>query len=560
MIIPRQNLEWKSWLDKYFRWFLLLGILVNISGLFITILEPDGALYATIAKTIAQTGDFINLKVGGKDWLDKPHFPFWMAALFYKLFGINSFAYKFPAFLFWAIGGRYTYIFAKSIYGKGIAQLAVLIYVCAAHLVISNNDVRAEPYLTGLCIGSVFHFYKASQQKIGMHIIYGSFLAALAIMTKGPFILITISGGFIADWILKKDWKQFINLRWYLAALLIAVFIVPELYCLYIQFDLHPGKIVFGHTGVSGIRFFFWDSQFGRFFNTGPIKGSGDPLFYFHTLLWAFLPWPLLLYMGIAVKCRNIIRKDLAFEYVTLGASLTSLVIFSLSRFQLPHYLNQLFPFFAIIVAEYLYNLKSSIVKRVFVIIQNSIAGILLMLVVFLVFFIRFKSWLFLVAIFLILAIFIFLLRSKEGRLVNAITRSLLAAMVAYSFINMVLYPWLMNFQAGSRAAFYINKMSWNSTVYMPEQGAQSWSLEFYSKQPVVRINLDCLKSGGDSKALLFVQPGIYDTLLKRGYKGKILEEFPYYHISQLAGDFLYYKTRPQLLEQYKLVVLGDTK
>src|SRR5882757_740053 len=105
MVISKHDPGWKDWLNKHFRWLLLLGILTNITGLFVTILEPDGALYATIAKTIAQTGDFINLKVGGKDWLDKPHFPFWMAALSFKIFGINGFAYKLPALLFWAIGG-----------------------------------------------------------------------------------------------------------------------------------------------------------------------------------------------------------------------------------------------------------------------------------------------------------------------------------------------------------------------------------------------------------------------------------------------------------------------
>src|SRR5205085_1348008 len=100
-----QTTRWNLWLDKYFKWFLLTGILVNISGLFITILEPDGCLYATISKTIAQTGDFINLKFNGQDWLDKPHFPFWMAAFSFKIFGIGTFGYKFPALLFWAMGG-----------------------------------------------------------------------------------------------------------------------------------------------------------------------------------------------------------------------------------------------------------------------------------------------------------------------------------------------------------------------------------------------------------------------------------------------------------------------
>jgi hypothetical protein len=78
------NAGWESWLQKWFVRLLIPAILVNAGGLLIDILEPDGALYATIAKTIARSGDFINLYVDGKDWLDKPHFPFWMAALSFR--------------------------------------------------------------------------------------------------------------------------------------------------------------------------------------------------------------------------------------------------------------------------------------------------------------------------------------------------------------------------------------------------------------------------------------------------------------------------------------------
>jgi 4-amino-4-deoxy-L-arabinose transferase-like glycosyltransferase len=92
LIIDPHKAEWETWLQKWFVPLLVPAILVNAGGLLIPILEPDGALYATIAKTIARTGDFVNLYVDGKDWLDKPHFPFWMAALSMRIFGINGFA------------------------------------------------------------------------------------------------------------------------------------------------------------------------------------------------------------------------------------------------------------------------------------------------------------------------------------------------------------------------------------------------------------------------------------------------------------------------------------
>ena len=98
MIDPHSS-SWETWLNKWFIRLLIPAILVNVSGLFIRIIEPDGALYATIARTIAETGDLINLRVEGKDWLDKPHFPFWMAAISFRVFGISSFAYKLPALL-----------------------------------------------------------------------------------------------------------------------------------------------------------------------------------------------------------------------------------------------------------------------------------------------------------------------------------------------------------------------------------------------------------------------------------------------------------------------------
>ncbi|HWV29848.1 MAG TPA: hypothetical protein VN038_09360 [Dyadobacter sp.] len=63
-------------LNRYFPWLLLAGILLNLPGLWLDIIEPDGALYATIAKHIVLHNDWLNLYGDGHDWLDKPHFPF----------------------------------------------------------------------------------------------------------------------------------------------------------------------------------------------------------------------------------------------------------------------------------------------------------------------------------------------------------------------------------------------------------------------------------------------------------------------------------------------------
>lgn len=543
---------WQYWLNRWFYPLLTAGILINASGLFLTILEPDGALYALIAKTIAQTGDFINLTVEGKDWLDKPHFPFWMAALSYKVFGINSFAYKLPALLFWAMGAWYTWKLGHAFYRKSVAQLSVLIYMTAAHLVISNNDVRAEPYLTGLIAGSVFHYYRALTKKISWHLVAGSLLAACAVMTKGPFVLITIGAGFIVDWMVKKDWKQFLHPRWWLALLLTGIFILPELYCLYRQFDAQPQKLVFGTTGVSGLRFFFWDSQFGRFFNTGPIKGSGDPFFYFHTLLWAFLPWSLLLYAAIGWTIKTFRDRQLHPEYINLGTVVISFLVFSLSRFQLPHYINILFPFFAILLAQYLFSVRSEKTMRAIQWVQQSLNVLLVLLVIVVVYFFR-PPHLFLLSFYisvLVLGIYKWLIpvTAGEHRMTAVFGSSFIVGVLLYGFLNFFFYPPLLRYQSGSEAASYINRLPPGMPVGL--YGENSYSFAFYLDSPVHYW------SGADIQnvrgpVLVFTTRRWLDSLSANGATVAPLRHFPHFHISQLTGRFIDHRTRAEATEDY---------
>jgi 4-amino-4-deoxy-L-arabinose transferase-like glycosyltransferase len=63
----------------------------------------------------------------GTDWLDKPHFPFWITAISFKLFGISNWSYKLPAIIFTLIGALYTWKFAIRLYAdKIIANWSVL--------------------------------------------------------------------------------------------------------------------------------------------------------------------------------------------------------------------------------------------------------------------------------------------------------------------------------------------------------------------------------------------------------------------------------------------------
>jgi 4-amino-4-deoxy-L-arabinose transferase-like glycosyltransferase len=347
--------------SKAVRLLIGLTLIANALGMLCPVLiSGDANAYASVARHIAQHDDWINLFLNGTDWLDKPHFPFWVTALFFKLLGIRAFSYVLPGFLFHLLGGYYTYRIARLFYDRGVALLALLVYFTALHLMMSTIDVRAEVYLTGLIMPACYYWLRFDESPKAKYLLAGAVCTACAVMTKGLFVLATIGSGLVCSWASKKEWRKFLNPKWLLALALTFFFILPELVALYLQFDLHPEKVVFRRQSVSGLRFFFWDSQFGRFFNSGPIKNtSGNHLFYVVTFLWTFLPWSaafLCAAYDTIRRSRRLEAADRAKSFFLYGSFAIPLIIFSATRYQYDYYLDILLPFAAIISAKYLHD------------------------------------------------------------------------------------------------------------------------------------------------------------------------------------------------------------
>ena len=391
----------KSLNNKLIRLFIVFSIIfIIILGMFSPVLSSNDAyFYANISKNIVINNDWINLTFNHNDWLDKPHLTFWLTAIFYKIFGIKTFSYIFAGVSFFLLGGVFTFKLAKIIFAsKEVALLATLIYFTSLHLLTSVIDVRAEVYLLFFITASCYYWYKyyyTTNINIKL-LLKGSVFTACAVMVKGIFVLVSIFGGILFLMLYKKDMKSLLSKKWLYASSLIFLFIFPELYTLFIQFDLHPEKLVFGKSHVSGIRWFFWDSQFGRFFNFGPInvghKSWSHYFFYFHTYLWSFLPWSIIFIIALwdTIKSFKLSNDVLQTQIIKqnyiylLGCFIPTFILFSLTNFQLDHYTNILIPFSTIFCANWLYNKATRIFSHFVFYVQVSIAFILLALVVIL--------------------------------------------------------------------------------------------------------------------------------------------------------------------------------
>lgn len=534
---------------------IAFAVLLNCSGLFVTLMAPDATVYAALSKNMVIHNNYTDLYLEGRDWLDKPHFPFWITALSFKIFGIHTWSYKLPGILFALMGARFTYLFAREHYSEITALRAALILLTSEHFILSNNDVRAEPFLTGLIIAGIFYFSKSVRENKWQFLVAGSLAAACAIMTKGPFTMVPVCAAVAGELIIHKRWKQLFNVKWLVAAVLILVFITPELYSLWHQFDAHPEKIIFGRTNVSGIRFFFWDSQFGRFLNTGPIKGKGDPTFFLHTLLWAFLPWSLLMYAALVYRVKILWNRSnvATHEWFSFFGGLATLLLFSLSRFQLPYYSNIIFPLLAILTAEYIsYALPKA--ANFFRWSANSICIILLLLLITLHFLYRptiYHAWSVPLLVCLLLFALSLPLWVRFSKPLVAIYRSGLTVALVNLYLNWIFYPDLLHYQSGTESAIYMNEKYPGAPVTsfdpIPE------GIEFYLQGSFNRSSIDSVQTA-PTNSFWYLSEDQLKMLPALGVRYEVIKEWQHFHVTLLTVKFVNANTRPRTLQHYFII------
>jgi 4-amino-4-deoxy-L-arabinose transferase-like glycosyltransferase len=455
-------------LNQTIKALILLAIVANsIAMLFPSLRSTFTPYYGSIAKHIVLSGNWTDLVLSGHDWLDKPHLPFWLTAFSYKIFGVTSFAYILPGFIFYLIGLYFTYKLSKFWYSEETALLSVLFTATALHMMLSAADVRAEAYLVGEVMGACYCWLRYDQDGKFKYLIGGALFTALALMTKGIFILITIISGIAMLWIYRGKWKNFISFKWIFALILSFILITPELMALYYQFDLHPDKIVFGHTNVSGIRWFFWDSQFGRFFNTGPIMSTNPSawhyLYFIHTFLWAYLPWWPMFFVAIWQICSNYTSncENQDANLFLMTSFCITFILFSATSFQVDHYTNIIFPFASIICAHWfmkMVNTSQVSTKHPIFYIEMLISLLILIIVLLAASLVLDSIW-WILLIMLIAAAISFIIYSRgHGWQIKTIVYPSLAMCILFVFAMMVNGVVYSKYDAGYQVALYLNK------------------------------------------------------------------------------------------------------
>ena len=544
--------------DNHLFWYLifLFALLVYATGIQVTLMEPDAAAYADVAMEMVQRKNFLETYLRGTDWLDKPHFQFWITSVSYQIFGINNFGYKFPAIIFSLIAILYTLLFGKRFYSLKHGVISAVILMTAEHFILSNNDVRAEPYLAGMTIFSLYYFVWYLKEKRLWHLVLGLFGLGLLLMTKGIYTILPVASALGLSLLLEKNWKEIFHIQW-IWVIFITLFInLPVMIGYYIQFDLHPEKVIFGQTHFSGIRFYLWDSQWGRFTNTGPIKGEGDLFFYIHTMLWSFAPWAFLFIYGFIRNLYDLIRQKNSREHYVLLGFLFVFILFSISSFQLPHYLNQVFPLMAIITStgflktgKARYTLKFILFLQIITLLFLGTATILLQFF----FFDGFPRIDVTGIVVLSWGISLYFFMNERSMLKRILIPPALFILSINYYLNRQFYPHLVTYQSESQIAFYMlqNNLPIEQLVFYEEN---EWATDFYLKRVMPEYKMESLKSRDIKGRYIFTSEYGLQDLRSKNFDIEIIKMFSDFHITTLNLTFLNKKTRNTTLQKKWLV------
>ena len=547
--------------STYIFLFSILG-LVYIIGLFVPLMDNDSAHHANIALHMHLTGDYVSLIDHAGNYLDKPHLHFWLAAFSYKIFDVTSFAYKLPSFLFTILGTYSTYRLGKSLYNTEVGKLAALIVASSFAYMLANNDVRMDAILTASIAFATWQLVKFIQDKKLLNITGAALGLALGFCTKGH-IAVFVPGVAALFYILyRKEWKLLLNPKWLLLLLLFAVFIAPVVYCYYLQYNLHPEIIVRGKDHINGVKFILLNQSVERFSGGMGNDAKNDYFFFLHSFLWAFAPWSILAYIGLAGGIKNFLQRKQ--EWLTTGVFIVMVLIVSFSGFKLPHYLNIVFPTTAVLTAAFIINNQSKPkwVKNIFII-QLTLVGLLLLVVA------AINGWAFpvksivtIVGVVLLLAfVFYFKKSAAYNRLQKAVAASVATMALSFFLLNSSFYPKLLTYQGGNQLAF-LSKGKVNPAEVYFWKDMQSSSFSFYTaslRQQFTDsvLQTDLLTNQADKKVWLLYDIKSEEEIKMAGYKlGSRFSVFDY-EITKLDIKFLNPEKRETQCTRMVLAEIG---
>ncbi|MEQ1598776.1 MAG: glycosyltransferase family 39 protein [Methylotenera sp.] len=174
---------------------LVVSIVVFFWGLgSVDLMSLNEGRRALAIQEMVASGNWLLPHLNGELYLTKPPLLYWLSSTFAMLGGVNEWTLRVPSALA-AIAVLVTvYHYTLKQAGPWAALFSVQILVANLGFVMLGRRAEIEMLLTTLCVGSILSALQYIQTQSSKNWIYLSyFLLALALMTKGPLVLLLVT-------------------------------------------------------------------------------------------------------------------------------------------------------------------------------------------------------------------------------------------------------------------------------------------------------------------------------------------------------------------------------
>jgi 4-amino-4-deoxy-L-arabinose transferase-like glycosyltransferase len=274
---------------------LILVAAVYCTGLVaiaaIPLFDPDEGRYATIARNMAVSGDWVTPRVMMEGelvpFLGKPPLAFWLGAASMRAFGVNEFAARLPSFLSAVTLLTLMWLVLRRSDGSRIAAAAVLLTASLPLFFVLSGVVVVDMVLTFFVVGALLAYYGFAKEpdrelRRRWSLLVFALLAG-GFTTKGPIALATFGLPVLAWTVWQRRWGLLRDHAWATGSALFAALTIPWFWRCELR---NPGFLHYFFVNENFLRYV--RPEYGDRYGNGHVYPRGTAL---GMMLVAVLPW-----------------------------------------------------------------------------------------------------------------------------------------------------------------------------------------------------------------------------------------------------------------------------
>ena len=297
----------------------------------------DEALYATRARLMLDTGDWVN------PWLVPHHKTpgiYWLLAILYRWFGMSETTVRLPSVVISLFTIILIYEIGSIIINNYVGFLAAIIlnlqFLWLQYSRLGNPDLPTI-FLTLLAIFCLLKGEDKLNRYRNLLAIVAGFCLGLATVMRGLMVGVPLVA-LTPYLIFRNRHHHYLQNIWlYLGFIVGTIPLFVWLYLSWLRFGITTFKAIFGFALILGS-----DNRHGH-----------SIFYYFLSLASSAFPWGLLAILGLFIACGS----RLKYASILIGFPIVTFILISIYSTRLQHYSLGLYPFTAMLSGLVLYCL-----------------------------------------------------------------------------------------------------------------------------------------------------------------------------------------------------------